>query len=348
MRSLSFVQSIRTVLVGILLSFSLAMSNVAAAAEDDPAGSGAAVSLAVFPGQLPDPSGRNRFAELDFVQPAGTTSDRKLRITGSAQFDSKIELQVFDARIVNDLLEPVARLSPIVRWIEFSENNFILPAGESREIFLTLSIPSEQEDALSYAYIIVDSAALNSGELTESEGAVAGSVRGTARYAMAMKVVTGEPEYVAIRFDLTDVDGVLVEGRKFLRIFLENQSNFSISPELRVQLVSTDFTDLRYGPFTGTAPEIDSKQSLAVDMPLPDDVLAGQYRILVEAIEGINTQRRTFEKSLTFEIPAEDEFVFPWYEVILGVLILGFLILLLLLIRSNRRLAQDSRRARSN
>lgn len=338
---LSAVQNIRTLIFSIVLFALLAIAPANAGAEEDSTGSGAAVSLSVFPGLLPDPSGRNRFAELDFLQAAGTNADRKLRITGSAQFDSKIELQVFDARVVNDLLEPVARLSPIVSWIEFSENNFVLPAGESRDVFLTLSTPIGQEDSLSYAYIIVDSAALNSSGVTESEDGVAGSVRGSARYAMAMKVVTGDPEYVAIRFDVTDVGGVLVDGSKFLRIFLENQSNFAISPELNVQLVSTDFTGLRYGPFTGRAPAIESKQSLAVDMPLPDDVLAGQYRILVEATEGINTQRRTFEKSLNFEIPSEDEFVFPWYEVILGALMLGFVILLILLIRSNRRARQE-------
>lgn len=303
----------------------------------------AGVSMLVFPGELEDPSGRNRFTELDFVLEGGQVADRLLRIQGSRDGGSTISIKVLDARIVNDKVELVNRLSPVTSWVTFTRNNFTVAAGEVAEVGMQISPPVDAGNSLNYAFVVVKSELVNPPQAGSSPG---GAVVGAAaQYAMGLTAITGDAEFVRVKFEIADVGGVLVGDQKFLRVFIDNQSQFPIAPIISVQLVSADFTTLRFGPFEGQAPAIPKQTKRAIDIPISNQVSDGNYRILVEATEGINTQRREFEKALVFEDADYSDFVFPWYEVILGALALGFVILLLLLMRSNRKARQALQRA---
>ena len=295
----------------------------------------AGVSLLVFPGELPEPGGRDRVTELDFVLGGGQRADRVLRVRGSLDGASNISFQILDARIVNDRLELVNRLSPISAWVAFSKNNFELPAGEVAEVGFEISPPSNVGNSINYAFVVVRSELASPPATDNTEGGAV--VSAVAQYAMSLTAVTGDADFVRVKFDVTDVGPILAGDQKYLRVFIDNQSQFPISPNISIQLASRDFSTLRFGPFEGKSPEIPRLSKIAIDVPISAEVIDGNYRILVEATEGINTQRREFEKELIFAEANYSDFVFPWYEVILAALALGFVILLLLLVRSNRR-----------
>ena len=324
--------------IGALLSLGLlAVAHPTAAEETSPDPSDdpkAGISMLVFPGDLSDPSGRNRLTELDFVLAAGQVADRTLRIRGSRDGNSLISLQVLDARIVNDKLELVNRLSPMSAWTSFSNNNFVLAPGEIGEVNISVAAPPDAGNSLNYSFVVARSELVDAAPLESETGA---TIAASAQYAMSMMTISGDPEFVRVQFEITDVGPILAGQQKYIRVFIDNQSQFAIDPSISVQLLSLDYSDLGFGPFVGQSPSIPRQSKLAIDIPIADDVLDGRYRILVEATEGVNTQRREFEKTLVFADENYSDFVFPWYEVILAALALGFVILLLLLVRSNRR-----------
>ncbi len=237
--------------------------------------------------------------KLWFVVKQGDRSSRELVLTGSSSLDQVIKFSLVNLQRVDGEPAISNELSKLDKWATFSENGFILKRNQSRVITMEISPPTDIQSESIEAYLVVSASdaklSKSSGEITEA------LIRNSARVAQPVFVGVGNYEDFKVDFEITDVDGIKTLRDRFIRVFIGNKGRTPISPSGQIQLKSLDFEQGTLGPYSFYSATIGPDSKAYIDVPVPNTVTPGKWRIFVRASQGNVTETREFEKNLTFD-----------------------------------------------
>jgi hypothetical protein len=194
--------------------------------------------------------------------------------------------------------------SRISNWVTFSpEKPLLRPGGEVR-ITMTIEIPSNAADEAFDATLRVLSGAVENLEEIEEEANGVKAVVGT-RLAIdsGMWLGVGDALELMPNFEIIGVDGVLLEGAKYVRVFFENNGLVPLRLTGRLQLADPSFADLVYEPQDFVVPQIRTNEDGYVDVPVQPEIEDGNYRSFVLAQQGGVRKTEIFEGEIVFDDP---------------------------------------------
>jgi hypothetical protein len=261
---------------------------------------------------------------------AGEVYQDHIIVRNYAAIDEKVIISaqpynIVDSNYDNPRFDLETAYTYVAGWITFSENEFLLGAGEMKEVTYTVQVPESVPDGSQYATIFAESQPL---EMAQGTG-----VSATARTGMILKVrmLDGQTRHEGkiSRYDLSwfQPDGPLTASYTF-----DNTGNddWSLSTTLTV---SDFFTGkIVYQPeaaiISGVYPE--SSRSVTIQW---DNARAGIYRAKLAVNKGTGSETEEFE-SIVVTLPI-------WVLILIG----GGIVLLIIFIVTNVRLHRQNRRS---
>ena len=217
----------------------------------------------------------------------------------------EISLEIHDQILVNGEETTDFDLpSRISDWVTFSPDKPLVPPGGQVRITMTIEIPSNAADEAFDVTLRVMAGAVENLEEIEEEANGVKAVVGT-RLAIdsGMWLGVGDALELMPNFEIVGVDGVLLEGTKYVRVFFENNGLVPLRLTGRLQLADASFADLIYDPQDFIVPEIRTGQDGYVDVPVQPEIEDGNYRSFVMAQQGGVRKTEIFEGELVFDDP---------------------------------------------
>lgn len=199
---------------------------------------------------------------------------------------------------VTDYTQP----SALTQWLVVSPATPEVAPGETISVTLTFSAPENANDAAFDAVLRVLASGVETGESAEEDG-----TRAVVKTKLAIEtnlwLGVGDALTLEPNFEIESVDGALIEGKKYIRIFFRNDGLVSIEPVGRFQLSDPAFVERVFEPIDFESEEILSGQLGFVDVPVPDDVIDGIYRSFITAQAGSVRKTQLFEGEIIFDDP---------------------------------------------
>jgi hypothetical protein len=218
----------------------------------------------------------------------------------------EISFAIHDQILVNaELTTDYDVPSRISNWVTFSpEKPLLRPGGEVR-ITMTIEIPSNAADEAFEATLRVLSGAVeNLEEIEEGEDGVKAVVGTRLAIDSGMWLGVGDALELMPNFEIIGVDGVLLEGTKYVRVFFENTGLVPLRLTGRLQLADASFADLVYEPQDFIVPQIRTNEDGYVDVSVQPEIEDGNYRSFVIAQHGGVRKTEIFEGELVFDDPS--------------------------------------------
>jgi hypothetical protein len=248
--------------IAIGFSFGSFVHTVATAA-------GLGISVRVIPGgneEGQEAVGANKRVWMIVKQ--GDSRSREIQISSTSSISQLISLSIVDAATINGVTQAGETLNEANSWAKFSDNNFILPAGQRKIVSMEVTVPTGINDTAIEAYLIATAESPNpSGK--KADGNYNAIIKGKARFAHPLFLGVGDYEKYRVNFSIDDVKDSLRKGQKKLQIFMNNKGLTPIAPSGDVTLQNADFPDLRFGPIKYLTARInpESKAVFVVDLP---------------------------------------------------------------------------------
>ena len=238
--------------------------------------------------------------QLWFALDRGESGVRQIEVISSSDIKQLIQLTFVQAQTVDG--QPVAGNEPseIASWITTSENNFILNPKSSKLVEIRTKVPSATEDGTYRAYLKVGASAakISNGKNNQTQAIV----RNAISFNKELYVLVGDAETLTLDFEILSLqDFTDDDGFKHISVEFENSGQLPLGLKANLTLVSTEFTNLSYGPFiAGSTPILENGDKGFADFKLPTEVEPGNYRILIQASQESIIKNKVFEKNLTF------------------------------------------------
>jgi hypothetical protein len=216
-----------------------------------------------------------------------------------------ISFEIYDQILVNNETTTDTSIpSRISDWVTFSPAEPIVRPGGEVRIRMTIDIPNDAPDGAFDATLRVMAGSVENLEEIEKEANGVKAVVGT-RLAMdsGMWLGVGDALELMPNFEIIGVDGVLLEGNKYVRVFFENTGLVPLRLSGRLQLADAAFSDLVYDPVDFLVPQIRTGQNGYVDVPVQPQVEDGNYRSFVIAQHGGVRKTEIFEGQIVFDDP---------------------------------------------
>ena len=238
--------------------------------------------------------------QLWFALDRGESGIRKFEVISSSDISQLIQLTFVQAQTVDGQLVAGSEPSEIANWIFPDANNFILKPRESRMIEISTKVPPNTEDGTYRAYLKVGaSAAKDTKARTDVTQAV---VKNAISFNKELYVLVGNAENLTLDFEILGLqDFTKDDGSKNISIDFRNLGQVPLGLKANLTLVSTEFSNLSYGPFIGgSTTMLEEGDEGYAELKLPDEVAPGSYRILVQASQDSVIKNKVFEEELTF------------------------------------------------
>ena len=216
-----------------------------------------------------------------------------------------ISFDIYDQILVNDqITTDTSAPSRISDWVTFSPAEPIVrPGGEAR-ITMTIDIPNDAPDGAFDATLRVKAGSVQNLEEVEEDANGVKAVVGTSlAIDSGMWLGVGDALALMPNFEIIGVDGVLLEGAKFVRVFFENTGLVPLRLSGRLQLADAAFAELVYDPVDFLVPVIRTNQQGYVDVPVQPQLEDGFYRSFVIAQHGGVRKTEIFEGEIVFDDP---------------------------------------------
>jgi hypothetical protein len=254
----------------------------------------------------------------------GDTRSREIQISSTSSISQLISLSIVDAATINGITSAGKTLNEANSWTQFSENNFILPAGSRKTISMDISVPTSIGDRAVEAYLVASAESPKPSAQTNAQYSAV--IKGQARFAHGLFLGVGDYEKFRVNFSIDDVKDTRRNGEKKLQIFINNKGLTPIAPSGDVTLQNSDFPDLRFGPIKYLTARINPESKAVFVVDLPEEVIPGNWKIFVKASQGNVTETKVFEKTLRFS---------KWFDILFNIgRVLVFLIGLILFRKS--------------
>jgi hypothetical protein len=216
-----------------------------------------------------------------------------------------ISFEIYDQILVNDEITTDTSIpSRISDWVTFSPAEPIVRPGGEVRVNMTIDIPDDAPDGAFDATLRVMAGSVENLEEIGNDSNGVKAVVGT-RLAMdsGMWLGVGDALDLMPNFEIIGVDGVLLEGTKYVRVFFENTGLVPLRLSGRLQLADAAFAELVYDPVDFLVPQIRTNQQGYVDVPVQQQLEDGFYRSFVLAQHGGVRKTEIFEGQIVFDDP---------------------------------------------
>jgi hypothetical protein len=214
-----------------------------------------------------------------------------------------LEFELYDIiRTDGEKVTDYAQPSKLTPWLVVSPDSPEVEPGETISVTLTFTAPEDADDAAFDAVLRVLASGVAVEDTDEDDGTKA-IVKTKLAIEANLWLGVGDALTLEPNFEIESVDGALIDGRKFIRIFIKNNGLVTIEPTGRFQLSDPAFVERVFEPVDFESKEILSSQLGFVDVPVPDDVVDGIYRSFVTAQSGSVRKTQLFEGQIVFDDP---------------------------------------------
>jgi hypothetical protein len=214
-----------------------------------------------------------------------------------------LEFELYDIiRTDGEKVTDYAQPSKLTPWLVVSPDSPEVEPGETISVTLTFTAPEDASDAAFDAVLRVLASGVAVEDTDEDDGTKA-IVKTKLAIEANLWLGVGDALTLEPNFEIESVDGALIDGRKFIRIFIKNNGLVTIEPTGRFQLSDPAFVERVFEPVDFESKEILSSQLGFVDVPVPDDVVDGIYRSFVTAQSGSVRKTQLFEGQIVFDDP---------------------------------------------
>lgn len=240
--------------------------------------------------------------QLWFALDRGESGIRKFEIISSSDISQVIQLTFVQAQTVDGQLVVGSDPSEIANWISADSNNFILKPRESRIVEISTKVPPNTEDGTYRAFLKVGASAAKAAKV-RNDGTQA-IINNAVSFNKELYVLVGNAESLTLDFEILGLkDFTKEDGSKNISVEFRNLGLVPLGLRANVTLVSTEFSNLSYGPFIGgSTTMLEEGDEGFAEFKLPAEVAPGNYRILVQASQDSVVKNKVFEEELTFPI----------------------------------------------
>jgi hypothetical protein len=244
-----------------------------------------------------EPYAQNRRLWLITSEPKPTT--RTIRITSSVNNAQLINLEIAAAKRSGDSTElDQERKSELSPWTKFSKKTFILPAFGQEDIQITIDPPSDLTDYSQDAFLIVKSAATTAPKIDQTRTTAV--LASQFQYATPLFYGVGNIENL-VSIQIKDVDTYLDENGKYAEVEIVNNGVGPVEIAGDIQFSNLDFQSANIGPLNFTLPPLQPGKTGYGLVRLPDQMIAGKWKIFVQAYVGSYGEAVVITKDLSFD-----------------------------------------------
>jgi len=247
--------------------------------------------------------------QLWFALDRGETGVRQFEVISSSDISQLIQLSFVEAQIVDG--QPVAGSdqSEIASWITTDANNFILKPRESKMIQIFTKVPVDAKDSTYKAYLKVGATSAKSNKANKN--ITQAIVKNAVSFNKELYVLVGDAKSLTLDFEILDLkDFTDSDGAKHISVSFRNLGKVPLGLKVNATLVSTEFSNLSYGPFiSGSTSMLDEGNEGSADFDLPAEVAPGNYRVLIQASQDSVIKNKVFERQLSFPLLGGFKFI---------------------------------------
>ncbi len=244
-----------------------------------------------------EPYSQNR--RLWLVTSEAQPTTRTIRITSSVKNSQLISLEIAAARKVGGVTElDMENKSEIAPWTKFSKSSFVLPAFGQTEIQITIDPPSDLKDYSQDAFLIVKSGATSGPKIDKSRTTAVLSSQ--FQYATPVFYGVGNIENL-MSIQIKDVDTYIDENGKYAEVEILNNGVGPVEINGDIQFTNLDFQTTNVGPLLFALPPLQPGKTGFGVLRLPEQMVAGKWKIFVQAYVGSYGEAVVITKDLSFD-----------------------------------------------
>lgn len=241
----------------------------------------------------------------------GEQKTRSFVITSRSEIPQEINLYLFDKKFLNGQASvDESQLSATSEWAKFEPSALVLLPGQEQRFTMTYQVPVDAPDIAFNSVLRV--VATSAQEATGAEDAASAVVRGAAAVELGVFLGIGDALDLVPDFNIESIRGVRLPEGRFLEVELRNSGRVPVQLVGTVQLADPVFAERNFGPFDFLSREIFPDESVIAQVPMPDEVEPGEWKIFVTAEYGQIKQTRLFEQSLSFLPPGSQLTIWDW------------------------------------
>ena len=216
----------------------------------------------------------------------------------------QLEFEILDRiRVDGESQTDFSKPGFVTPWVSFDPPAPLLQPGETVAITMTVRVPEGAAEQAHESILRVLAGAVDGAVESDSDAPTQAIVGTKVAISAGMWLGVGDALDLAPDFEISGIDGVLVDGTNYVRIFFENTGIMPIRPTGAFQLSDPSFLDRVFEPVDFQAGEILSDETGFVDVPVEPDVVDGFYRAFVTAQSGTVRKTRLFEGEIVFDDP---------------------------------------------
>jgi len=291
-----------------------------------------------------DPSNRSSSYELWFTGEKAQDITRKITVTSLSEIPQRLDFLLYDPIVVNgESAMDFTKLGRYQEWLSVSPENRIINPGERLDFELTIAVPEGTDDLGAKGILRVLANQALEPEVENSTGGFQAVVQGGAAIDLGFQLGVGEALALLPQFTIESVEGVLLEGGNYLRIFFRNEGALPILLAGSLQLKDAVFDDRVFGPYDYRTPEIPAGQFGYLDIPAEEGIVEGDYTAFVVAEQLGVRETRLFDVFIEYLPPGTLKFwdIAPW-----GIAFVLFAVIMVLGIRLFRSAGNQEASAR--
>jgi hypothetical protein len=268
------------------------------------------ISLQVLQGGDGSSANLNKNNRLWFVIEPGESDKRSFFVHSASDIPQKIHLSIAARSQINGELRYDSNAVTFVDdWATFSDNDFFLEPGQSRQVTVSIQVPRNAVIETLLPTLLVRSVASVTQEATYKLPAAL-------QISQGIFLGVGTDVDFGTSFVIDDVFGQRGDSGNTLQVKISNTGNTPIAIKGQVQLSSAPFFASTIGPLEFFTPTINPGESGFGEIAVGDEVPEGTYRIFVRATQGFIIETREFERYLDFVDPSEPYSRLIWWALI--------------------------------
>ena len=267
-----------------------------------------------------DDSNRSSSKEIWFLGEQGSEITRRISVRGLSDIAQNLELRYYDSQVINgEKTNQQTELSKAQDWFQFNEESPSVEPGELKTFEIVATIPLDAREELLEGLMVVIATPKEEVVVDAPEGGTVGIITAEAGIAIPFKLAIGDLSDLQPLFSIQDVEGVLIDGEKYLRTFFRNEGTVPVILAGSVQLSDAVFPDRLFGPYEYRSREIAAGALGFIDIVADEEIDEGDYSAFVTAEQLGVKESRVFDVYIEYLSPGTLKFwdLAPWIGLVL-------------------------------
>ena len=282
---------------------------------------GATLGISVNVDAQSDDSNRSSSKEIWFLGEQGSEITRRISVGGQSDVAQNLELRYYDAQIVNgEKIYQQTELSKAQDWFRFTEASPSVEPGEVKTFEIVATIPPDAREELLEGLMVVIATPKEEVEVDNPRGGAVGIISAEAGIGIPFKLAIGEMSDLQPLFSIQDVEGVLIDGEKYLRTSFRNEGAVAVILAGSIQLSDAVFADRLFGPYEYRTKEIPAGALGFIDIAADPEITEGNYKAFVVAQQFGVKESRVLDVYIEYLSPNTLKFwdLAPWIGLVLA------------------------------